>query len=261
MLRWFRWSRLFVHLCVAGLLLSFLPSEGKRLARVKRWWSAGFVRLLGVRVSVIAKPPRSSSAKMGVMLASNHVSWLDIQVLDSILPARYIAKSEIRDWPGAGWIAAKAGTLFIRREKRSDTTRINSQITEALTSGDDVGLFPEGTTSEGDVLRRFHASLMEPAVACRAPIQPIAIRYRRADGSLCREAAFIGELSFVQSVALIIRQRGVSVEVSFADPIDTAGQHRKAVCDAAFRAVANQLGLSTEGNQPKSLSDLLAERQ
>jgi 1-acyl-sn-glycerol-3-phosphate acyltransferase len=259
-LRWFRWTRLFIHLAFAWLQL--ITTKSSQLAPVKRRWSAGFVSILGIRVEVHGLEQAQVRAKQSAtMLASNHVSWLDIQVLDSLLPARYIAKSEIRDWPGAGWIAAKAGTIFIRREKRSDTTRINEQIAHALQQGDCVGLFPEGTTSEGDVLRRFHASLMEPAVSIGAAIQPVSIRYQRADGSLCREAAFIGEISFVQSVALIIRQREITVRVQFARPIETKDQHRKVICDQAYAAVAAQLDIKLDDAPPPSLGDLLAAQR
>ncbi len=218
------------------------------------------MRVLGIHVEA-HNVPNSHEGERGIMLASNHVSWLDIQLLDSLFPARYIAKSEIRDWPGAGWIAERAGTLFVQRQKRSDTGRINNEIAEVLKTGDAVGLFPEGTTSEGDVLRRFHGSLMEPAITSEAFVVPVAVRYKRADDSLCREVAFVGELSFAQSVSLVIRQRRITAHVYFLPPIATVGKHRRDVSEAAYNAIANQLGLSTEGTPPKSLADLLAEQR
>jgi 1-acyl-sn-glycerol-3-phosphate acyltransferase len=106
------------------------------------------------------------------MIAANHVSWLDIFALSAAWPTRFVAKSEIRDWPAAGWIAERAGTLFIRRERKRDIARIHEQIHEVLERGDCVGLFPEGTTSEGDTLLKFHASLFEPAIANGARVHP-----------------------------------------------------------------------------------------
>jgi 1-acyl-sn-glycerol-3-phosphate acyltransferase len=206
-----------------------------------RWWSASLVRIVGVEVRTHGQPPGES--ELGAMIASNHVSWLDIFTLSSVRPTRFVAKSEIRDWPLAGWIAERAGTLFIRRERRRDTARINEQVHEALGEGDCIGLFPEGTTTEGDALLKFHSSLFEPAVANEAHVHPCAIRYLHPDGSLCRAFAFVGEISFVQSLGLVMRQRGVVATVRFADIVETRGRSRRDVAAAARARVANLLGL------------------
>ena len=157
------------------------------------------------------------------MVAANHVSWLDIFALQAVRPIRFVAKSEVRDWPLAGWIAERSGTLFIRRGLRREAARTNEQVHGALGAGDCVGIFPEGTTTDGDTLLKFHASLFEPAVAIGAAIYPCAIRYQHADGSLCRALAYVGDLSFMQSLALAIRQRGVVARVSFAPVVESAG--------------------------------------
>jgi 1-acyl-sn-glycerol-3-phosphate acyltransferase len=153
---------------------------------------------------------RRRKAKAARWIAANHVSWLDIFAISRRAPTRFIAKSEIRDWPLAGWIAERAGTIFIRRERRRDTGRISERVHAALAEGDCVGLFPEGATTEGDEMLKFHSSLFEPAVANAAHVHPCAIRYERADGP-CREVAYVGELSFMQSFGLVMRQRGVVV--------------------------------------------------
>ena len=180
------------------------------------------------------------------MLAANHVSWLDIFVLLGIRPARFIAKSEIRDWPIAGWIAERAGTIFIRRERRHDTARINDRVHEALAQGDWVGLFPEGTTTEGDEILPFHTSLFEPAVANAATIHPVAISYVAPDGSRSRAVAYIGEMTFMQSMALVIRQRGIVAQVTFAEPIEMRpGLDRREAARLAHERIASLLRLSS----------------
>ena len=130
------------------------------------------------------------------MIASNHVSWADIFAIASVRHTRFIAKSEIRDWPLAGWLAERSGTIFIRRARRHDTARINALVHDALAEGDCVGLFPEGTTTEGDRLLKFHSSLFEPAVANRARVYPVAVRYEHPDGTPLRAVAYVGDLSF-----------------------------------------------------------------
>lgn len=197
------------------------------------------MRIAGVGTVVEGEPP--AATETGAMIAANHVSWLDVFAISSIRPTRFIAKSEIRDWPLAGWIAQRSGTIFIRRERRSDTARISQQVHEALAQGDCVGLFPEGTTSWGDEVRKFHSSLFEPAVANGAHVHPCAIRYEREDGALCREMAYADELSFTQSFGLVLRQRGVTVRLSFAPAIETLGRTRREVAPLAEAAVASLL--------------------
>ena len=169
------------------LKLAFPRADAARRRELVRSWSAQLVRIMGLAVEVRGTPPGDGQAS--VMIAMNHVSWLDIFVVSGVRSTRFIAKSEIRDWPIAGWIAERAGTLFIRRERRRDTARINELVHGALQRGDTVGLFPEGTTTDGDTLLPFHSSLFEPAVANAAHVYPCAIRYENADGTLCRQMA------------------------------------------------------------------------
>jgi 1-acyl-sn-glycerol-3-phosphate acyltransferase len=238
------------HAAVAALLLRVVYPRisFERRRAVIRWWSRKLLRILNVRTRVEGEAP--AATERGAMIAANHVSWLDIFLVSSVRPTRFIAKSEIRDWPIAGWIADKAGTLFIRRDQWRDTARINAKVRAALAEGDCVGLFPEGITTEGDRLLKFHSSLFEPAVANHAHVHPAAIRYESADGTLCREMSFFGERSFMESLALIIGQRSVTACVSFAAPVETEGATRREVTKAAEARVATLLNLPIAGTEP-----------
>jgi 1-acyl-sn-glycerol-3-phosphate acyltransferase len=142
---------------------------------------------------------------------------------------------------------------------RRDTARINELVHEALAQGDCVGIFPEGTTTEGDALLKFHSSLFEPAVANSARVHPCAIRYAHADGGLCRAIAYVGELSFMQSLGLVIRQRGVVARVRFGDAIPTEGVTRREVAAAARARVASLVGLEPD-NELRRACDPAAAR-
>lgn len=222
--------------------------------RLVQWWSGKLLRVVGVTVRAESRFPLEEGGV--AIVAANHVSWLDIFVVSSVHPTRFIAKSEIRDWPLAGWIAERAGTLFIRRERRRDTARINDQVRAALDAGDCVGLFPEGTTSEGDALLRFHSSLFEPAVACGARVIPVALRFEHPDGTLCRSMAFAGELSFVQSLGLVIRQQGAVARITFGPMVVAGSGHgRREVARSVENHVANLLGLAPRDTEPNAPSD------
>jgi 1-acyl-sn-glycerol-3-phosphate acyltransferase len=204
-------------------------------------WARDLLAILAIRVRCEGRPP--PHGRHGAMIASNHVSWADIFAIASVRHTRFIAKSEIRDWPVAGWLAEKSGTIFIRRSRRHDTARINQVVHDALAEGDCVGLFPEGTTTEGGRLLKFHSSLFEPAVANRARVYPVAVRYENPDRTPSRAPAYVGDLSFVQSLGLVIRARETVAHVEFAPPIDTDGMSRQEVATEAHRRVASLLAL------------------
>ena len=180
------------------------------------------------------------------MIAANHISWLDVFVVQSVRPTRFVAKSEIRDWPIAGWIAERAGTIFLRRGHRRDAARINERVHEALAAGDCVGIFPEGTTTEGDRLLKFHALLFESAIANGAIVQPAAIRYETAEGAPCPDVAYVGETTFMESVGRIIGRKRIVARLAFAEPIETQGCTRREISQRARASVASLLGLSPD---------------
>ena len=222
--------------------------DAERRRALNGWWAAKLMRIMGLAIQVEGDPPPAG----GAVVAANHVSWLDIFALQAVHPVRFVAKSEVRDWPLAGWIAERAGTLFIRRGFRREAARTNEHVHAALAQGDCVGIFPEGTTTEGDTLLKFHASLFEPAVADRVRVHPCAIRYQHADGNLCRAVAYVGDLSFMQSLALAIRQRGVVVRLQFAPPVETVASTRREVAAAAHERVATLLGFSPQDTGPRT---------
>jgi 1-acyl-sn-glycerol-3-phosphate acyltransferase len=243
------------HGANAAFILRFIypRSSSATHRRVMQWWSGKLLRILHVTPLVEGNPPRGVGA---AMIVANHVSWLDIFVVSSAHPARFIAKSEIRDWPFVGWIVEKAGTLFVRRGGgRRDLARITERAHAALAQGDCVGVFPEGTTTEGDKLLKFHGALFESATANAARVHPVAIRYEHEDGTLCRAASFAGEISFMQSLGLIVRQRRIVARIAFCEPIDTAGIGRREVARIAQDRVATRLGLRPEGRGPGRAAD------
>ena len=225
------------HAALAALILAAVfPFAGpQRRDRLIVWWSARLLRILGARLALGGEPPRRAA-----VVVANHVAWLDVFVVLSVVPCRFIAKSEIRDWPLAGWIAARAGTIFIRRGRRRDIASINSRVHDLLGAGESIGLFPEGTTGDGGRLLKFHSSLFEPAVVNAARIHPAAIRYLRADGKAC-EAAIYGERTFLQSLARIIREPAMCAELRFAAPLAAAGTDRRELARRARDSVATLL--------------------
>ena len=213
--------------------------------RARRWravqkWSRGVVRSAGVTVKVKGSVPKHGAR---VMAVSNHVSWLDIQVLHSVWHLRFVAKSEIRHWPFIGWLSARTGTLFVERGNPRHATRINSAIHQAFADGDAVAVFPEGKTTRGEQLLRFHASLLQPAVDEKALIVPVAIRYTDGEGNRQPAAAYVDDMSLLESLAAIVRAPRICAEVQILPAIETHGRTRRELAQASHASIAAALRL------------------
>lgn len=133
------------------------------------------------------------------LIVANHISWMDILVLRSLLPVRFIAKEEIALWPLVGSSARKAGTFFIARGRLSSFRRTLDQVEETLENNDSVAVFPEGTTTCGDRILPFRSGLFEAAVRTGRPVLPIALRYETPDRRRLDTISYTGGESFARS--------------------------------------------------------------
>ena len=153
------------------------------------------------------------------MFVANHISWTDIHALNSIVTLRFIAKSEIRNWPVFGYLTSKANALFIDRGKRQDAARIVNMAALCLEAGDNLCFFPEGTTTDGTEIKRFKSSLIQAAIQANATIRPVAIRYPTPNGSANLGVAYAGETTMRESMLQILSQKHPVVELHFLAPI------------------------------------------
>lgn len=156
------------------------------------------------------------------MLVANHISWADIHALNSVVPLRFIAKSEIKTWPIFGYLATKANALFIDRTRRHDAALIVKATAQSLEDGDNLCLFPEGTTTDGTGMKPFKSSLIQAAIHANAVIYPVAIRYPRPDGTVNTEVAYAGETTLKESMQQVLSQKYPVIELHFLAPIYTA---------------------------------------
>jgi len=207
-------------------------------AHIERW-SRELLRILGTQLRLEGPP----AAPAGSVLVMNHSSWLDIFALLATFPVRLVAKSEIRGWPVLGRLAVGAGTLFIERGRGRQAHRTNDLIAAALRSGQIIGIFPEGTTSEGDVLLPFHAALFQPAVSAQALVQPVALRFYDRSGAPTKSAVYAGEISLIASLWRIVSEISLTVEVRVIGPVATAGKDRRQLARECEEAIARALGV------------------
>jgi 1-acyl-sn-glycerol-3-phosphate acyltransferase len=253
-IRVYRYVRTCVHVGagIATTLLVFpLVSPARKRALVKRW----SVRLLRI-LAVEARLHGDIAARGGnVLIVANHISWLDIFVLNSVHPVRFVAKSELARWPIVGAMIRGAGTLFIERTKRRDTRRVNNHVALVLAGGDVVAIFPEGTTTDGLDMLPFKSSLLQPIVEAEGHVQPVAIRYRAPDGTLSVAPAYVGETSFAESFWQVCGVRALTVELIATEALPARNGHRRHLARDAESLIRTVLAESDGAKGPASPVD------
>jgi 1-acyl-sn-glycerol-3-phosphate acyltransferase len=154
---------------------TFGTLSDEQQARAVEVWARGMLAIIGIQVRVKGHP-----AQGPVLMAANHISWLDILVMHAACHCRFVAKSEIRDWPLVGVLTTGGGSLYIERSSNRDAMRVVHQMADALRQGQVLAVFPEGGTGDGVSLLPFHANLLQAAISADVPVQPIALQFLEA---------------------------------------------------------------------------------
>lgn len=235
---------------VLALALPLLRPDGRE--RVLLAWSRALLRALRVRLEITGGD-RFACPGTGVLVVSNHVSWLDIVVLGAVQPLRMVAKTEVRDWPGIGLLARRAGTIFVHRERLRALPQTVAEISGALRRGAVVGAFPEGTTWCGMAGGRFRPAVFQAAAETATPVRPVALRYRLEGAGTTTVAAFVGSATLWRAVVLLTSVQGLVVRVQLLPLICAHGADRHTLAARAGAVV----GAATVPSVPEPMSSVL----
>ena len=242
--RIYRIARIFIHtltgLSIAACVLPLLGAKSRQ--SLIKWWCGGLLRAFHIKVVTFGQLPTQHIH--GVMFVANHVSWADIHALNSLITLRFIAKSEIKSWPIFGYLAGKTNALFIDRSKRQQAGKIVEIAANSLITGNNLGFFPEGTTTDGTHMMPFKSSVLQAAISANTQVWPIAIRYLNNDGSINTDMAYAGETTLVESMKKVLMQANPVVEVHFLAPINAQGQDRRHLTALVYGEIKAKLGFT-----------------
>lgn len=237
----------FVVCCLAIVfcVLSHVGPEKK--GRIIRTWSGKLPRWLGIPVYLkgdVGCPEALDTGvtpgAMGRLFVSNHMTFIDPVVIDSVLPSGFVAKAEIAKWPLLGTITSAVGTIYIERGNKRALLGISDNMQDALKEGRSVLMFPEGTTSSGEGILPLHANLFEAAAKTGAPVIPLVIRYQ-IDGKDTTLASWVNNESLMTCLWRIVCAKNLSVTVNVLKPL--TGTNRHALCEETSRAMSEFLGI------------------
>lgn len=204
------------RIIVVGLLLTMLPVLAIPIPghlHLKRLYCRTVLLCLGVRVALSGGPIRNLR---GMLVVSNHVSWLDVFAIGSVLPGTFVARADLLGWPAVGLAARLANVIPIERSSLRGLPRVVDAMVRRLRDGHTVVAFPEGTTYCGQDHGAFRPAMFQAAIEAARPIQPLRLDYRHDDGSPSTVTAFLGEDTMGASISRIVRTRRTVVHVGVA---------------------------------------------
>lgn len=208
-----------------------LDRRGRRW--IMRVWGRGFKRLLGLRIENHGLAPAPP-----FFLVANHLSYLDIFVLSSVLGSTFVARGDVERWPVIGLVSKSLHVLFVDRERRQDAARVNERIAHTLRQGDGLVVFAESRISRGLAVAPFKSALIQPAVDLGIPVHYVTITYE-TDFESPPPSRIIGwwrPEPFFYHVRRLLQYPGYTATLHFgAGPI--AGTDRKALASALHDAV------------------------
>ncbi len=242
--------------CPVQALLLALPGRGK-VVFARAYWAV-FAWLLGLQVRVIGARAESGRGRR-VIYAANHCSWLDITVLGGRLEACFVSKDEVARWPGISLVARLGRTVFVTRT-RGATGRERDGMRARLANGDDLLLFPEGTSSDGSRVLPFRSAFFSVAEGEHPPlIQPVSVVYDRLGGLPTRRGtravfAWYGDMDLASHFWRLAQWRGMRATVLMHPPLDPLDfPNRKLLAQASWDAVAGGAAAMRQNREERAL--------
>lgn len=242
--KYIRWLLLILLILIGSILTvlflrNTIPPRGFT-SKIITTWLGIIARSLGVKIKKIGKPLEDKT-----LFVANHISWLDILILGHLTPIHFLSKQEVKAMPVLGWLATRAGTLYIKRGCKVSASESSSEITAVLNQRHNSLIFAEGTTTDGHI-KKFHSRMMQSAIDAHAMVQPVAIFYPITNKETQKmeinpAALFTGNTTIGESADLIFRTSYIDVEVHYLEPISSKGKTRDEVARHAFDEVVDAI--------------------
>ena len=238
-----RLFHLVAHL-FKGLFLSYTKLHGTQSHDLSQEqhniilsWLRKTAEIIGIEIQVKGAPVEAPA-----FVVANHISWLDILIISSVLPVSFLSKAEILNWPIVGTLSAKAGTLFIHRGSKNGAAQAVELVKVKLTAGHSVASFPEAKTTEGASVQMFHARLFAAAIDTGTPVQPVALRYPplvdQTTATINPIVPYVEGPNLVQHAFRIMCAKHTIAEVILCNPINSKDQLRKDLAQSARDTIA-----------------------
>lgn len=222
-------------LLMPGLPLLGVPVPGR--SHAQRAYCRLVLRCFGVRITVSGSPIRNLR---GVLVVSNHISWLDVFAIGAVLPGSFVARADMFTGPGVEIVARLLKIIPIERTSLRRLPGVVDTVARRLRAGQTVVAFPEGTTWCGLASGSFYPAMFQAAIDAGRPVQPLRLTYHHVNGAISTTPAFVGDDTLARSVRRVLAVRRIVASVH-VDSLQLPGRDRRALasrCQSAVHAGA-----------------------
>jgi lyso-ornithine lipid O-acyltransferase len=243
---------IFFLLVLSFLVVSYtvdllIGNKRKKLgyfSKIASFMSKLALIILGVRVKT-RNLSNLARKKENYLIVSNHLTYMDVFVISTVVPSVFIANSELKEQFPLGAVTKYSGGVFVERRNRASLLKDMENIKDILNIGFDMVLFPEATTSDGEKILKFRTPFLTSAIESNVNIQPICLKYRELNGSAITPSNkhivyFYEGLGFFDHFFRLLEQKSISVEVEELETIVISPESsRKAVSDLAYKRISD----------------------
>jgi 1-acyl-sn-glycerol-3-phosphate acyltransferase len=225
---------ILLHFFIAiflSIIIFISPRSYQR--KIIQLWSIVFLIILNIKLTTNLNLSLLYN-KNNYLVVCNHISWLDIIVLNSLYPISFVAKDDIKNWPIINILAIASNTIFINRTSITAVKQITANV-EKMLSLTSVCIFPEGTSTNGTIVLPFKSNLFQAAVDSKKNVLPIAIKYRK-DNFPSLAPAYYGDVSLMQSILSVVGESCINAELTILPHINNSSD-RKILSKKSFDAI------------------------
>ncbi len=247
-----------LHVLSSAVILRwrFARSDVEGGQRLVQDWSRRFLAILGIDAYQIGHLPSAPDHRGGLIVA-NHISFIDIVLINALAPSCFVSKDDVAGWPIIGPLATMAGTIYLERGSRRAAHRVQEKITEGLRQGRRIAIFPEGTTTDGTAMLPFHGALFQAAIDAQVSVHCLCLRYQEADdpaGQSSPRPAYIGELSLLDCLWQIVSGPRLRATLEWLTSENPPHPDRRHLAHHAHQRIAHALA----GKHRRSQHQLVA---
>ncbi len=223
---------ILIHLFIGTLFIIFFPVINHKLKKllIKRW-SSLLLKIFKINL-VVNNDLRKILSKKNYLIVSNHISWLDIFVINSAYPVAFVAKQSISKWPILSWLVKGSETIFIDRKRITKIKVTLKEVENFLENKGSICIFPEGTSTDGSQLLNFKSNLLQTAINKNISVLPIAIQYLQ-NQNFCSAPAYYADLSLLDSIRNLIRFDNIEAKLTILTEIKSISD-RKVLAKEAY---------------------------
>ena len=223
---------ILIHLFIGTVCIIIFPVINRKSKKfIIRWWSLLLLKIFKINL-VVNNDLKKILCKKNYLIVSNHISWIDIFVINSAYPVAFVAKQSISKWPILSWLVKAAETIFIDRKRMTKIKKTSKEVENFLQHKGSICIFPEGTSSDGSQLLNFKSNLLQTAINKNISVLPIAIQYFH-NQKFCSAPAYYADLPLLDSIINLVKFNNIEAKLTILTEIKSISD-RKVLANQAY---------------------------